>query len=254
MRYTISMMPKAAIFDLDGTLTESKSAMTPEMGALLARLMGKMPVAIMSGGALVQFQKQLLPALPPSAQLERLYLFPTSAAQCYIFENGILSAKYNLAFTPEERTKILSVLDAALKATGMDVPPTPVWGERIEDRGAQVTFSALGQQAPYEEKKKWDPDRTKRAPLAEILKRELPDFHIAVNATTSIDITRKGINKAYGIERLSEMLALPITDMLYIGDALFPGGNDAIVIPTGVPTRDIASPQETAEVIEGLLR
>jgi len=247
------MIPKATIFDLDGTLTESKSAMTPEMGALLARLLEKMPVAVMSGGALVQFQKQLLPALPPTARLENLYLFPTSAAQCYTFENGELSAKYNLTFTQEERAKILSVLDAALKATGMDVPPENVWGERVEDRGAQVTFSALGQQAPYEEKKKWDIDRNKRAPLAEILKRKLTDFHVAVNATTSIDITRKGINKAYGVERLHEMLAIPIAEMLYIGDALFPGGNDAIVIPTGVPTRDISSPEETAEVIEMLL-
>jgi len=246
------MTPKVVILDLDGTLTESKSAMTPEMGSLLASVLEKMPVAVMSGGAFLQFIKQFLPALPPDAHTERLFLYPTSAAQCYIFADGQWRAKYNLAFTSEERAHILSALESALKEVGMEKPPEHVWGERTEDRGAQITFSALGQQAPIEEKKKWDPARTKRAPLAAALVRELPDFTIAVNASTSIDITRKGITKAYGIEQLGKLLNVPIAEMLYIGDALFPGGNDAVVIPTDIPTRPVSGPAETAEILQTL--
>ena len=247
------MNPKAVAFDLDGTLAESKSSMTPEMGALLTRLCEKMPVAIMSGAGLSQFQKQLLSGLPAHAPLHHLFLFPTNAAQCYVHEHDEWRAVYNLPFTSEESAKIMAALDGALKATGMDVPPEKCWGERIENRGAQITFSGLGQQAPNEEKKKWDPDRFKRAPVREMLLRELPECSISVAASTSIDITHKGINKAYGVERFSEMTGITIPDMLYIGDSLFPGGNDAIVIPTGIPTQAVTNPEETAGVIEGLL-
>ncbi len=249
----LTTIPKVLIFDLDGTLTESKSPMTVEMGALFAQLLEKMPVAVMSGGALVQFQKQFLTALPTYTKLVHLYLFPTSAAQCYVFKDNEWKTIYNLTFTQEERAKIHSALDLALQETGMDRPPEPVWGERIEDRGAQITFSALGQHAPYSEKKTWDPYRTKRAPLAAALIRMLPDFNIAVNATSSIDITHKGKTKAYGIEQLSKMLNIQISDMLYVGDALFPSGNDYVVIQTGITTKPISSPEETAALIHSLL-
>ena len=51
-----------------------------------------------------------------------------------------------------------------------------VLGKVIEDRGSQVTFSALGQQAPLAEKEKWDPDFVKRKKIAAILKTLIPEF------------------------------------------------------------------------------
>lgn len=246
-------MTKALIFDLDGTLAESKSPMTKEMGTVLARLLQKMPVAVMSGGSYAQFQKQMLEALPPSANLANLYLFPTSAAQCFAWEDGEWRLRYSNPFTPEEKTKILAALADSLRETGLDVPPPQIWGEQTEDRGSQITWSALGQQAPVAEKTAWDPDRKKRAPLQAALLRRLPDFSVRVNATNSIDITRRGINKAYGVRQLSDMLGVPISEMLYVGDALFPGGNDEIVKETGVPTEQINGPAETAQVIEKTL-
>ena len=246
-------MTKALIFDLDGTLAESKTPMTASMGAVLARLLEKMPVAVMSGGSYAQFQKQMLVALPPSANLSNLYLFPTSAAQCYAWKDGSWQFLYNNPFTPEEKTKVLEALAESLRETGLDIPPPRLWGEQTEDRGSQITWSALGQQAPVAEKAAWDPDRKKRAPLQAALLARLPEFSVRVNAHSSIDITRQGINKAYGVRKFSEMLGLPIPDMLYVGDALFPGGNDEIVKEAGIPTRQISGPAETAEVIEETL-
>ncbi len=246
-------MTKVLIFDLDGTLAESKTPMTAEMGATLSRLLEKMPVAVMSGGSYAQFQKQMLVALPPSANLSNLYLFPTSAAQCYTWKDGSWQPYYSNPFTPEEKTKVLGALAESLRETGLDVPPPQLWGEQTEDRGSQITWSALGQQAPVAEKSAWDPDRKKRAPLQAALLARLPGFSVRVNAHSSIDITRQGINKSYGVRKLSEMLDMPVTDMLYVGDALFPGGNDEIVKEAGIPTRQISGPAETAEVIEGIL-
>ncbi len=246
--------PRAMIFDIDGTLTESKSALAPEMGAVLVALLKKMPVAIMSGGSYEQFQKQFLSGLPEGADLTNLYLFPTSAAQCYTWKDGTWEFLYNNPFTPEEKQRVLEALAKVLHATGLDTPPPQVWGEQIEDRGSQITWSALGQEAPIAAKKVWDPDRTKRLPAQELLMQELPDFSIRANATSSIDITRVGITKAYGVRRFSDIVAIPIDEMQYVGDALFPGGNDEIVKETGIPTHQVSGPAETLSVIQSVVQ
>ncbi|MFA6502741.1 MAG: HAD-IIB family hydrolase [Candidatus Paceibacterota bacterium] len=246
-------MTKTIIFDLDGTLTESKSALTPDMGALLARLLEKMPVAIMSGGSYAQFERQFLGNMPVGTHLTNLYLFPTSAAQCYVWKDGAWEHLYNNPLTPEEKSRVLAALAAALHETGLDVPPPQLWGEQTEDRGSQITWSSLGQQAPIEEKKAWDPDQKKRRPLQAALLRRLPDFSVRVNATNSVDITRAGLDKAYGVRKFSEIIATPIADMLYVGDGLFVGGNDEIVKETGIPTEAVTGPADTAKIIERLL-
>ena len=244
---------KLIIFDLDGTLTVSKSPLTREMGDVLARLLLSLPVAVMSGGSYAQFQKQFLGGMPADANYKNLYLFPTSAAQCYTWRNGDWKLLYQNLFTAEEKTKVLRALEESLRETGLDTPPPQLWGEQIEDRGSQFTWSALGQQAPIEIKTAWDPDRKKRAPLQAALLKRLPEFSVRVNATSSIDITGSGITKAYGIRRLSEILSMPISEMLYVGDALFPGGNDEIVKETGIETRSVTGPDETADVIKKII-
>jgi phosphomannomutase len=158
-------MTRALIFDLDGTLTKSKAPLEPGMGQQLSVLLRHMPVAVMSGGSYAQFQKQLLSGFPVHTDFNRLYLFPTSAAQCYGWKDGTWSPLYSHPFTPEEKGQVRSALHAALHQTGLATPPPQLWGEQIEDRGAQITWSALGQEAPVEMKQAWDPDRTKRAPL-----------------------------------------------------------------------------------------
>lgn len=247
------MNVRAVIFDLDGTLTESKSFLEPEMGALLARLLLKMPVAIMSGGAYQQFEKQLLAGMPAFANFANLFLFPTSASTCYTWKDNAWQHLYHNPFSEEERTRVLEALNESLKETGLDKPPPQLWGPQVEDRGSQITWSALGQQAPIEMKKIWDPDRAKRKPLQQALIKRLPGFSIRANASNSIDITREGMTKAYGVRRFSEIMNAPIESMLYVGDALFPGGNDEIVKTTPILTQQVFGPKETAKVIEKLI-
>lgn len=248
------MLPKALIFDLDGTLTLSKAPLTAPMGTVLAQLLKKMPVAIMSGGSYEQFEKQLLANMPADTNFKNLYLFPTSAAQCYIWKDGTWEFLYTNTFTPEEKARVQKALNEALHETDLDILPPKLWGEQTEDRGAQITWSALGQQAPTLEKTAWDPDRKKRAPLQAALIARLPGFSIRANATNSIDITREGMTKAYGVRRFSEIITTPIADMLYVGDALFPGGNDEIVKEAGIETHQVNGPAETKDVIESVLQ
>lgn len=250
----MNFKPKLAAFDLDGTLAESKRPVSAEIGALLAELLEKMPVAVLSGASLAQFQTQMLPALPENAHFERLYLFPTNGAECFVYQGGAWKLKYDKSFNPFEKGRIMQALKEAMEETGFAAPPAAVWGERIEDRGSQITFSALGQKAPIEQKRVWDPTGEKRAPLRAALIKRLPDFEVRTNATTSVDITKKGVNKAYGIRQLVELAGVAVSEMVYVGDALREGGNDSVVIDTGVHTHEVFGPDETAAFIRGILQ
>ena len=74
-------MKKLIMFDLDGTLAESKSALDPEMAALLNELLSVVKVAVISGGDWPQFQKQVLSHLPNAGSLRNLSLLPYASGQ-----------------------------------------------------------------------------------------------------------------------------------------------------------------------------
>ena len=81
----------------------------------------------------------------------------------------------------------------------------------------------------------------------------MPEFEVNLGGTTSIDIGHKGIDKAYGVEKLGELLAIPVPEMVFVGDALYPGGNDSTVKRTGIDTREVTGPDDTKKVIKEIL-
>ncbi len=142
-------MKKLIVFDLDGTLAPSKSSLDPEMASLLHDLLSVARVAVISGGAWLQFEKQVLSHLPQDERLTRLSILPTCGTQFFQYV-GEWKRLYAEDFTADEKEKIVSSLNKAVETAGFAVEKT--WGETIEDRGSQMTYSALGQQAPLEEK------------------------------------------------------------------------------------------------------
>ena len=213
-------MKKLIVYDLDGTLAESKSSLDAEMATLLHELLGVTKVAVISGGDWPQFEKQLLSNLPQDNRLLNLSLLPTCGTKFYQY-SGEWKKLYEEDFSADQRKKILDSFNKALAAAGFKVEKT--WGEVIEDRGSQITFSALGQQAPLEEKEKWDPDFTKRKKIKALLDTYIPEFSVRMGGATSIDVTKPGIDKAYGIRKLRDILRISLKEMIYIGDALFRG-------------------------------
>jgi hypothetical protein len=240
---------KLIVFDLDGTLAESKSSLDREMSALLHDLLGVVKVAVISGGGWPQFEKQLLSNLPHDERLVNLSLLPTCGTQFFQYA-GDWRKIYSEDLTAGEKEKITSSLKKAVEVAGFK--PEKVWGEVIEDRGSQVTFSALGQQAPLEEKDKWDSDFAKRKKITAILDILIPEFSVRMGGATSIDVTKPGIDKAYGIRKLRDLLGISLKEMIYIGDALFPGGNDYPAEQAGVVCVSVRGPQETKPVTEAI--
>jgi phosphomannomutase len=186
--------------------------------------------------------------LPADAVLEKFFIMPTTGAKLYRFVEGAWQRIYAEDFDDAERARILAALDKAVKTVGLDKEQQ--WGERIEDRGSQMTLSALGQQAPLEAKEAWDPDRSKREAMQKAASADLPDLSVKIGGSTSIDITRQGVDKAYGIHRLVEHSGIATTEMIFLGDAIYPGGNDyAVPDKAGVESIAVGSVTETKRAV-----
>ncbi|WP_380787623.1 HAD-IIB family hydrolase [Sphingomonas sp. R86521] len=243
-------MKELVAFDLDGTLAESKQALLDSMGEALADLLDVAHVAVISGGDWPQFEKQVASRLPKRADRTKLWLMPTTGTKLYRFD-GEWRAVYAELFEDDEKAKILTAFDESLKATGF--VPEKTWGERIEDRGSQITFSALGQEAPIDAKHSWDPDFAKRKVIQADLQKRLPGLSINMGGATSIDITREGVDKAYGLKKLNEVSGIALESMMFIGDAIFPGGNDYPAEQLGLDVVKVKNPDGTLAAIAGIV-
>lgn len=261
MKYAIhTLMPPLAtgkeliLFDLDGTLCVSKTPLDTEMFELLKNLLAKKSVAIISGGSYSLFQTQLKKLLKgPQKYIEQLYLFPTSGSVFCRFENG-WKEQYAELLTSPEREKIFTSFARAFEDIGY-THPDKLYGEVIEDRRTQVSFSALGQKTPVMLKRKWREKNPKtRMKIKLALERYLPEFEIRVAGMTTIDVTHKGIDKAYGINKIEQTLGFKKEQMLFFGDSLFEGGNDYPVQQAGVESCAVSGPDETKKYIRQILR
>jgi phosphomannomutase len=245
-----SMSKRLIVFDLDGTLAPSKSSIDSEMAKLLRDLLEVIKVSVMSGGDWPQFEKQVLMQLPHDELLNNLSILPTCGTKFFQFDNG-WKELYAEDFSGEEKQRIIGALNAVMDQLGYR--EKKIWGKIIEDRGSQITFSALGQEAPLEEKEKWDPDFAKRAKMKGLLDKLLPEYSVHLGGTTSVDVTKPGIDKAYGIRKLRDTLGVDIKDMIFVGDAIFPGGNDYPAKQAGCYSIKVRDPDESKRVIEAVI-
>ncbi len=243
-------MKKLIAFDLDGTLAASKAAVDKEMAERLAALLTVARVAVISGGDWPQFEKQVLDHLPKRAKLKNLSILPTCGTKFYQYKKG-WKLLYAENFTDAQKEKIINSLNKAIDDAGVRAKKT--WGEAIEDRGSQITYSGLGQNAPLPEKLKWDPEFVKRNKIKKRLDKMITEFAVNLGGATSVDITKKGIDKKYGMHKLRDVLDIKISQMIFIGNAIFPGGNDYPARESGAFSICVSGPNETKRVIEGII-
>jgi len=244
---------RAVVFDLDDTLAESKGTMDPAMADALSRLLDRVEVCIISGGAFEQFEAQALNGFDASEDsLRRLHLMPTCGTRYYLWEGSNWALQYAEDLTESQKQRSIAALVEGAKALELWHPQP--WGDIIEDRGSQITFSALGQKAPVAEKLAWDPDGAKKRLLWEYVSPRLPDLEVRGGGSTSIDITSKGIDKAYGVAKLTERLGAGLDDLLFIGDRLDPTGNDYPVYELGGACVAVADWHDTLATVNALIR
>ena len=248
------MRRKVIAFDLDGTLAVTKSPIDTRMAALLLSLLDRCEVCVISGGAFQQFELQLIDRLDASVQQRsHLHVMPTCGTRYLRFDatSSTWVLQYAEDLDPRLRVEVAEALTAAAQELGFwESNPA---GDIIEDRGSQVTFSALGQDATSDRKHAWDPDGSKKRALRVAVSQRLPNLEVRIGGTTSIDVTDKGIDKAFGMRKLMQALHLDTTDVLFIGDQLGEGGNDAPVKSIGIDCIGVRDWQDTALVVEAIV-
>ena len=255
-------MPKSLIsFYLYCTLAPSKSSLPYIILLALNSLLDHYHFCFISVVKFGHFETQLLQGLHTTTdKLDRLHLMPTCGTQYYRYDgiSGNWKQVYAENFTEAEKKKIISTLEEGVEELGYK--ESKVYGETIEDRGSQVTFSALGQdivtelgEKGVELKEAWDPDQSKKLKLRNYLAQRLPEFEVRAGGATSIDITKPGIDKAYGMQKLIDMLDISKDDILFLGDRMQEGGNDYPVMAMGIDSLEVSRWEDTALVLEGIL-
>lgn len=249
------MTKKVIAFDLDDTLAITKSPISDEMSATLGRVLEHYDICIISGGNFNQFKKQVVDRLEvPAHKLNRLHLMPTCGTRYYRYDE--LAGKWRLQYaedlTTSQKERVTNALEKVSRELGLwtDSPS----GEIIEDRGSQITMSALGQQASPEEKYAWaEKYKDIRPLLRDKVAELLPDLEVRIGGTTSTDVTMIGIDKAYGMKKLCEAIEISKDEILFVGDKLEEGGNDYPVKAMGIDSIAVRNHDDTLFVLEGVL-
>lgn len=247
-------MKKLIAFDVDDTLVKSKNPLTDEMRDLLVELLKKYEVAIISGSRFEIFQTNIIEPLSnvDADTLHHLHILPTCGTRYYTYSDNQWHIEYAEDFTDEQKAQIVEVAEKHARESGL-WPANP-YGEVIEDRLSQISVSMLGQQAPAEEKYAWfNAHKEEAYQLTEKIAQDLPDYEVRYGGTTTVDITAKGIDKAYGMQKLLDALHLDKSEALFIGDRLEEGGNDFPVKAMGVDTIAVEGWETTPYAVRGIL-
>jgi len=209
------------IADVDETICESCQQVSEEMAAQIDRLITQgFKFAFISGTKTADLQKMI------SSRMKREHhLLGTTGTNYTVIRNGKEESIYNLAFSEQEKQEIIVAFEKLISEYNIQSMTTKE--DQLQDRDSQITLSAIGRNAPSEMKAKYDPDGEKRKVWVEFLRKQLGDnYEFKIGGTTSVDITRKGLDKAWGIKKFAEHNGIPLGEILFFGDKIYPGGND----------------------------
>lgn len=240
-------MRKLILFDLDGTLTESRLPISKESAQLFKWLLGNYYVGVVSGCPIDQMKYQLDSVLS-SDKLDKLYLFPSTATCLYAY-NKEWTCIYKDVFSKELNNKIKQTLLEVCKDVIIDKP----YGEVIDDRGGQIAIALMGLNAPLNLKSEFDTDYKKRLPLKLILEEVLPECEITIGGTTTITVTKKGMDKTNCVPLIKKYIGVDKEDILFIGDTIFENGNDYPMKQIGLDCINVSNPEDTDIIMRGLL-
>lgn len=171
---------------------------------------------------------------------------PTSGTRYYRWDGQRWGKVFSHDLSDEDRAKAKESLERNAREQG--IWATHVWGERIEDRGSQITFSALGQLAPVEAKEAWDPTNEKKNRLACAVAAELPNLEVRPGGSSSVDISQRGVDKSFAVRELADILDIEVGQIVFIGDRMEPNGNDYPAAKAGTRAVKVNGPADTVKL------
>ncbi len=214
---------RVIIADVDETICESCQPLSKEMAAEINRLLERgFTFAVISGT-----KKEYLMEMVSSQLKGKHYLLPTTGTQCVeVHSKDDHQELYKHTLTLSEKEEIMGALEKTTEKFKIESLTTKE--DQIQDRETQITLSAIGRSAPREKKESYDAEGHKRREWINHIKTMLDEekYEITIAGTTSIDITRKGLDKGWGILQFAKHLGIPSSTILFLGDKTYPGGND----------------------------
>jgi len=213
------MVKKHFIFDLDGTLAESKTPVSESM----RRTLNKLPnVYVISGASKEQMESQL------------------KGVKCKILaQNGNQTDKWINYLRDAHRKRILRHINLLKKKYGY-------MGE-WEHRGCQISYSFTGHNAPAHIKKAFDPDKKIRQHILEIYPFNEPELIAQVAGNTCIDYNTRNGTKGKNLMEYTRNMNMD--ECIYFGDNLQEGGNDHSVVGV-MDTVAVKNPDDLLEKLQ----
>lgn len=210
---------KLIAMDLDGTLTQHKTPLSPEQRDVLEKLSKKYKLLMVGAGQAMRIFNQL-------------EQFPIDIIGNY----GMQYGKYN----PDTKTIDILRDDAVPCEKEAVAAKIEAFREKYnfkEYRGDSVeyhpsgcvTFPILGTKALIEDKLSFDPDRTKRRKIYDEVVEAFSDYCVFVGGSSSFDMAPKPYNKYYALDLYCKENGLSHDEVVYIGDDYGLGGNDESV-------------------------
>jgi HAD superfamily hydrolase (TIGR01484 family) len=208
------MKYKHLFFDMDKTVAPARQPILPEMYELLSSLTEDITIA--------------------SGQYAEKIKWQSGGLKAYrLGQNGNEAtdeAENVLWYTPLTQAQKDEIMAHIHKLEALLPEPLNHDWSPIEDRGAQITFSPIGNTAPLELKMAYDPTREKRDALLEAVPFVSEELIVKIGGSTSIDYFHKDRHKGSNVAKLIALKGWDKDECVYLGDGLYPGGNDEAVI------------------------
>lgn len=231
-------------FDLDNTLTRSKSPILEEHKHILQSLSSCADIIVVSGAKEDEIRKRI--------PLPSLYVLSQNGNHA---ENPDGSVLWHRALSPEQKEAIYVCIEKMRRNLALEVRDP---SDLIEDRDCQIAYSLIGHHEDIEKKESFDPTFTKRTALLSLFAsdlnslRETMSVEVRMGGTTVLDFMGAGTHKGYNVAAFIEAMGWKREDAVYFGDALFPGGNDETVKGV-IETRPVKDYRETFDILTTLI-
>ncbi len=240
-------MPKHFFFDLDKTLTASRSSMDSFHQDIFEKLCNSADVVVLTGGTVEQIREQVTP------RFNGRYFALAQSGNHAIDVSGKLL--WQEAINESQTAHVMRFIEL-LKSHFNE--PIRDENDLVEHRGAQISYSVLGFHETVEKKYAFDPDESRRARALSLFPNEVRALHdagieVTPAGTTTYNFILAGKHKGFNVQRLIDREGWQKEDCLYIGDALFPGGNDETVIGI-IPTHAVKNPDETFAYLSSIIK
>jgi phosphomannomutase len=229
-------MYKHLFFDMDQTIAPARQPILPEMYKLLSET--DLDIVIVSGQEVekIKWQSNNLNA----------FVLGQNGNHAVAPDSTLL---WDIPLEPHHRDQILDHINEIVSLLEHELNYD--WNP-IEDRGAQITFSPIGNTAPHELKQAYDPSRVKREHFLKTIPFASPDLVVKIGGSTSLDYIHKDRHKGANVAKLIELMHWNKDDCIYYGDGLYPGGNDEAVIGV-IKTELVKDHLDTYQKIKSLL-